>query len=411
MKKLILIFLIIHCSLLIAEAQWVKQFSPNHDLRDIEFINRYTGWTCGDNYIYKTTDGGTTWNEQIHPNVTYFTQIFPVNNNVVYAVGLWNFLKTTDGGENWIAIFSGGTGQGLPDLEGLYFINENTGWLVGNVVAMKTTNGGISFTDSMRIEEISQDVYFKDSLNGILCGYSGGFRKTTNGGKNWNRIRVLNPGPLYSFYRLSVFNDSIVWLGSRPVYKSTDFGNTWDSISHYPFSGTNDYTYNIYFSSALTGYAGGRSIYLYKTTDGGYNWIQQQTSQSTQGLYLGMFAYNDSIVWACGRKIILNTVNGGITLIFNSSISQSDNFKLNQNFPNPFNPRTFINYELAYFSHIRLSIYDILGNEIINLINEKQDRGSYKIAFDGISFPSGIYFYSLYINNNLIDTKKMLLIK
>ncbi len=411
MKKLILILIIIHSSLLIAQAQWIKQFSPNHDLRDIEFINRYTGWTCGDNFIYKTTDGGTTWDEQIHPNVTYFTQIFPVNKNVVYAVGLWNFLKTTDGGENWITIFSGGTGQGLPDLEGLYFINENTGWLVGNVVAMKTTNGGISFTDSMRIEEISQDVYFKDSLNGILCGYSGGFRKTTNGGKSWDRIQVLNGGPLYDFYRLSVFNDSIVWVGSKPLYRSIDFGQSWDSISLFPFSGINDYTYNIDFSSALTGYACGRSIYLYKTTDGGYNWMQQQTSQSTQRLYLGMSAFNDSIVWCCGRKIILNTYNGGMTRIFSSSASPTNNFKLNQNFPNPFNPITFINYELEYYSHIRISIYDILGSKIINLVNEKQDNGTYNVLFDGISLPSGVYFYSLYVNDNLIDTRKMLLIK
>jgi len=419
MKKLILIILFVHCSLLIAEAQWIKQFSPNHDLRDIEFIDRNTGWTCGDNYIYKTTDGGTTWNEQIHPNVTYFTQIFPVNKNVVYAVGLWNFLKTTDGGENWIAIFSGGTGQGLPDLEGLYFINENTGWLVGNVVAMKTTNGGISFTDSMRIEEISQDVYFKDSLNGILCGYSGGFRKTTNGGESWDRIRVLNPGPLYSFYRLSVFNDSIVWLGSRPVYKSTDFGNTWDSISHYPFPEIGDYVYNIDFSSSLTGYACGASLNLFKTTDGGYQWIPQQTTQFFPGLNLGIYAYNDSVVWSCGRKRVINTVTGGLAGINNFNSEQSIEFKLYQNYPNPFNPVTRINYELQSAlggtNYVSLKVYDIFGKKIKTLVNENKTAGSYEITFSaadgGLNLPSGVYFYSLEINDIVVDSKKLLLLK
>jgi len=419
MKKLILVFLIIHCSLLIAKAQWIKQFSPNHDLRDIEFINRYTGWTCGDNYIYKTTDGGISWTEQFHPDGYLIMQIHPVNERVVYAAGWWNFMKTTDGGENWFSLFDSIPSSQLPVLEGLYFINENTGWLVGNVVAMKTTNGGKSFSDSMRIEEISQDVYFKDSLNGILCGYSGGFRKTTNGGKSWNRIRVLNPGPLYSFYRLSVFNDSIVWLGSRPVYKSTDFGNTWDSISYYPFPVFGDYVYNIDFSSSLTGYACGASLNLFKTTDGGFNWIPQQTTQFFPGLNLGIYAYNDSVVWSCGRKRVINTVTGGLAGINKFNSEQSIEFKLYQNYPNPFNPATRINYELrsalGRTNYVTLKVYDIFGKKIKTLVNENKTAGSYEISFSaadgGLNLPSGVYFYSLEINDIVVDSKKLLLLK
>lgn len=412
MKKILFIFFIFQTSFQFAEAQWIKQFSPNHDLRDIEFINRNTGWTCGENYIYKTTDGGISWNEQTHPNAFLIQQIFPVNENVVYAVGWWNFMKTTNGGDNWIAIFNGSTGQGLPVLEGLHFINENTGWLVGNVVAMKTTNGGISFVDSMRVEAIAQDVYFKDSLNGIMCSENAGFYKTINGGQNWNRIHILNPGPLYSFYRLSVFNDSLVWLGSRPVYKSTDFGNTWDSISYYPFPEFGDYVYNIDFANSQTGYAGGASLNLFKTTDGGYNWIPQQTSQYTPGLYLGIYAYNDSIIWASGRRIILNTTTGGLVGIIDVS---NNNFKkefiLFQNYPNPFNPNTIIKYSINLASLVRINIYDILGNKLSTIVKEIKLAGSYEITFNGSDLSSGVYFYTLEINDILIDSKKLLLLK
>jgi photosystem II stability/assembly factor-like uncharacterized protein len=279
LKKIILTLLITHCSLPIAQVQWIKQFSPDHDLNDIEFINRNTGWACGENYIYKTTNGGSTWMEQTHPDAFLIQQIFPVNERVVYAVGWWNFLKTTDGGENWTALFSGGTGQGLPVLEGLHFINENTGWLVGNVVAMKTTDGGKSFVDSMRIEELSQDVYFKDSLNGILCGYSGGFRKTTDGGKTWNRIQIIQSGPLYDFIRISVINDSLVWLASKSVYKSTDFGETWNNLGFIPMSNPNRSIYCMEFTNCNTGYAGGQQLEMFKTTNGGNNWFLQQTAQ------------------------------------------------------------------------------------------------------------------------------------
>ena len=407
MKKIIFILLIFHCSQLDAEAQWIKQFSPNHDLHDIEFINRYTGWTCGDNYIYKTTDGGISWTEQNHPNAFLIQQIFPVNDSVVYACGWWNFMKTTNGGDNWSAIFNGSTGQGLPVLEGLHFINENTGWLVGNVVSMKTTNGGVSFVDSMRFEAIAQDIYFKDSLNGLVSSYSGGFFKTTNGGQNWNRIYILNPGPQHDFYRISVFNDSLVWVGSRPVYKSTDFGNTWDSISYYPFPEFGDYVYNIDFSSALTGYACGASLNLFKTTNGGYNWIPQQTTQFFPGLNLGLYAYNDSVVWSCGRKRIINTVTGGLAGINNSTFVQPIDFKLYQNYPNPFNPETSIEYYLKRKGFVTLKIYDALGNEIATLINEIKREGSYIVKWNGENYTSGIYFYKLKVDN-FQETKKML---
>ena len=79
MKNIILILFTFLFFTQTSDAQWIKQFSPNHDLRDIEFINRYTGWACGDNHIYKTTDGGISWNEQSHPDAYLIQQIFPVH--------------------------------------------------------------------------------------------------------------------------------------------------------------------------------------------------------------------------------------------------------------------------------------------------------------------------------------------
>ena len=411
MKKLFLILLIVHCSLLIAKAQWIKQFSPNNDLNDIEFIDRYTGWSCGENYIYKTTDGGISWTEQSHPSAFLIQQIFPVNEKVVYAVGWWNFLKTTNGGDNWTAIFAGGTGQGLPVLEGLYFLNENTGWLVGNVVAMKTTDGGNSFTDSMRIEEISQDVYFKDSLNGILCGYSGGFRKTTNGGKTWERIRVIQNGPLYSFIRLSVLNDSIVWLASKSVYKSTDFGLTWDSLGLIAMSNPNRSIYCMKFINPNLGYAGGQQLELFKTIDGGLNWHLQQTSQFHVGLYYGLFALNDSIIWASGKSIIINTINGGQVGINLLSTITPNKYKLHQNYPNPFNNNTKIKYEINKQEFVELAVYNLIGKKLKSYLNENQLPGTYEISLDMNQYSSGVYFYKLILNGISKDVKNMILVK
>jgi hypothetical protein len=85
-------------------------------------------------------------------------------------------------------------------------------------------------------------------------------------------------------------------------------------------------------------------------------------------------------------------------------------FTLEQNYPNPFNPSTVINYQLPVNSMVTLKIYDILGNEIVTLVNEEKPAGSYEVEYDGTELPSGIYLYKLQ-TSNFIDTKKMILIK
>ncbi len=96
----------------------------------------------------------------------------------------------------------------------------------------------------------------------------------------------------------------------------------------------------------------------------------------------------------------------------NSSDKTLDkDFRLFQNFPNPFNPETKINYELIYNGNVVLRIYDINGKEIFTLLNEKQNSGMHSVNFSGSNFSSGIYFYSLFVNGHLIDSKKMLLVK
>lgn len=87
-----------------------------------------------------------------------------------------------------------------------------------------------------------------------------------------------------------------------------------------------------------------------------------------------------------------------------------DKFVLYQNYPNPFNPKTIINVKISEYNYTELKIYDILGNEITTLINDKLKPGNYQIEFDGANYPSGVYYYRL-ISGEFITTKKMVLIK
>lgn len=92
-------------------------------------------------------------------------------------------------------------------------------------------------------------------------------------------------------------------------------------------------------------------------------------------------------------------------------------FRLHQNFPNPFNPTTKIRFELKEETHVRLSVYDVLGRELRELLNDRQASGIHDVLFDGSALPSGMYYYRLEVQgatdpgSSSILIKKMSLVK
>lgn len=153
-------------------------------------------------------------------------------------------------------------------------------------------------------------------------------------------------------------------------------------------------------------------IYLYGDQD---SWsaaaveVGNQTNaiklvQSGQNHFLRISDLDDSV-------LVYNKIDewfgvSNIDNVYNHPIS----FKLNQNFPNPFNPTTKISYSIPQESFISLKIYDVLGNEIQTLIDEEKSAGNYIVEFDGTGLSNGIYFYKLR-SGDFIGTKKMILLK
>jgi hypothetical protein len=93
-----------------------------------------------------------------------------------------------------------------------------------------------------------------------------------------------------------------------------------------------------------------------------------------------------------------------------------DQFLLSQNYPNPFNPSTRIKYQLPSNSYVKIKVYDMLGNELLTLINQEVEAGIYEIEFEMNGFASGTYFYSLQAHirggsESFTSTKKMIILQ
>ncbi|MCB0749819.1 MAG: T9SS type A sorting domain-containing protein, partial [Ignavibacteriae bacterium] len=103
------------------------------------------------------------------------------------------------------------------------------------------------------------------------------------------------------------------------------------------------------------------------------------------------------------------------TNIVEEGIEIPSDFNLFQNYPNPFNPTTSINYSLKAESHVTLEIFNILGNKVRSLVNERQSAGNYTISWDGRNdkyqkLSSGVYLYKINCDN-FISIKKMIKLK
>jgi photosystem II stability/assembly factor-like uncharacterized protein len=407
MKKIILILLIVQCSFCNTEAQWFTQQSGTaNPLYDIEFINRNTGWSCGDGgYIIKTTNGGQNWIQQgFGATFEPLFGIHPVDSNIVYAVGFYRtVVKTTNGGASWIKIQSGMAGDG--NYTCVFFINENTGW-IGNFDSpeygvRRTTDGGQTII-SVPFSGFPEDLYFKDSLNGVGVGGLSYIYRTTNGGIDWSSYSIVQNG---DFYRVSFINENTGFTAStRAVYKTTNFGVNWDSVGS--VTPLNIDVTSIAFCNDNIGWAGTQAP-VYKTTDGGRNWIQQFVT----GVVYNIYAVNDSLVWTCGNAgRIWHTTNGGVSFIQSSSSIIPNNFSLLQNFPNPFNNQTKIKFNISKKSIYVLTVFNSLGMQVEEIFNETINPGGYEVIFDSDNLNSGVYFYRL-SDFSFSETKKFVLVK
>ena len=107
---------------------------------------------------------------------------------------------------------------------------------------------------------------------------------------------------------------------------------------------------------------------------------------------------------------LADTLFRSIFVAVKSSNELPNRYSLAQNYPNPFNPTTTIHFELPKESYVTLKIYNLLGQEVMTVLDEEKVAGRYDLKIDGTSLASSVYFYRL-VTGDYVSTKKFLLLK
>lgn len=402
MKKNTILLLVMLCASVYSDWELTAS-GTSDDLLDILFVNSNVGYACGMNgTIVKTTNGGINWIPQITGSSEFLTSLAmnPANTIEVYACGDNGvIIKTTNGGTNW----------NLQNIGGLHneiiFKDTNTGIAVGLYGQMyRTTNGGSNWQDvDAGIGAVTMNSLFV-TANNIYCGSSSGkILRSTNNGLNWSNYQTPSS---FAFYSIYFPNDVTGYAvdNTGKVFKSSNSGVNWSQIS------VNSGTKFTITRNGIDLFMCGVQGKILKSSNNGLNWIIQNTSTSID--FYAMQFVNAFVGFAAGEGgAIYRTSNGGEPIGINIiSTEVPQKYELKQNYPNPFNPVTNIQFSVPHASDVRLIVFNALGQQTAELVNQKLGAGSYKVDLDASWLNSGIYFYRLSAGS-FTETKKMILIK
>lgn len=254
-----------------------------------EFLDENVGYAYkGSTGILKTTDGGKTWTVSATNSHSGLSCFFLVSNRVAYAAGAYGMIfKTTDSGTSWQKLVQG-AGVSAHDIYSLYFSARDSGFAVGHRgCILKTTNGGSSWQEYAPIYNDMKALHFVTDAVGYAATYRN-LIKTTDAGKSWSRLGLTMPDPDDFFRYIHFFNkDTGLAIADAPVqlYKTYNGGKNWRTVQ------LPNVSYNSFLGAFFTGNTGYLSTSaspnrVYKTSDAGETWTIQSSDHYKFYTYL-----------------------------------------------------------------------------------------------------------------------------
>ena len=384
--------------------------------------------------IYTTTNAGTDWNPvplaNIPPSITTeFMQPVEVAEvgNIIWVPTVSlngpRFYKSTDKGYNWTVIEILGTNADYcafpafqDALNGLRVVWTYT---PSYAVLEKTTDGGATWNEipgpyggciPLNVSHVpgtSSAYVITGCMN--VNGYATGSAYSLNGGDSWTTLDNGN-------YCYTIFESaSVGWAtdyATPNFYKyigpplpvpveltsftatanSKEVALRWSTVTE-----LNNLGFEIQRRSAENEFA---TIGFVKGE--GTTTSQKEYSYTDKDLVDGKYSYRLKQIDFSGTYDYSDIVEVDIRSV--------DEYALEQNYPNPFNPATTISFSIPNSEFVTLKIFDVLGKEVANLVNEEKPAGIFEVEFNASGLSSGIYFYILNAGN-FVETKKMIILK
>ncbi len=325
--------------------------------------------------IYHSPDAGQNWELQyFNPErVTFlnYIEMFDNNNGIAMGDAIGTspalFLKTTDGGRNWIDInrnylmglWSGDTWRRLD------FIDKDIGYFYGSgenpQKLFKTLDGGATWLQT-NFTGYTQLVKFFDANFGFVFDQEV-FRVTYNGGVDWQSVSFKHAWS-NDLEQVPGDENKIWFTDSENLFLSK---NTGVSFELFP----------------VAGFAKARDIVF---TDKDNGWV------------------------LCDGGKLFKIENASVITSIAAEEKIPENFLLYQNYPNPFNPTTTISFSVPNYSQVVIKVFDVLGREVKEIVNDYYSPGKHTVKFSSDNLTSGVYFYKI-ISNKTTKTMKMILQK
>ena len=417
----------------------------------------------GEIYYKNSLDNGTNWSSDFRlTNSTVYSHnasvaVSNINLHVVweYVKGFFSeiyYKRSLNAGTNWdietrlinniaysrspsVSVFNSNlhvvwydNRDGDNEIYYKHSLDNGTNWSEN---IRLTNNSSSSEHPSVAVSGNEIHVVWEDNRDGNQEIY---YKRSLDNGANWSDdVRLTNNSENSYSPSIGVANSKvyIVWIDSRTgndeifFKRSLDNGTNWSedyrltefttskmnssiavagSNVHLVWREIRDNNYEIYYKHSL---------------DNGTTWLDDvRLTNANANSWNPSIAVSNSIlhvVWTDYRDgnteiYYKRNPTGNVTGIEDTEFQIPTKFSLMQNYPNPFNSSSTIKYSIPKSSQVTLKIFNTLGEEIETLVNEEKPVGTYKVNWNAVNLPNGVYFYQLKAGD-FIQTKKMILLK